>query len=189
MGKITCLINTTADGFVDSHYVIADAEFHEFVHELLKETETVGFGKNTFELFQGVWPPVLEKQDQPSSQVKMAKALHTIDKIVFSDTLKQTTWHNTRIEKLNADEINRFRDSERRNLLTIGSPGIVAALTKLDLVDDYYFPIQPVVAGHGQTRLFDHIKLENKLPLNFINATPLKSGVVIMHYQVIKNNN
>lgn len=186
MGKITCLINTTADGFVDSHFVIADGEFHEYVHGLLKNTETVAFGKNTFELFQGVWPPLLEKENQPASQVKMAKALHGIDKIAFSDSLKQTEWHNSRIETLDKEEIIKFRDAGRQNLLTIGSPGIVAALTKLDLVDDYYFSFQPVVAGHGKSRLFDKITLENKQPLKFVDATPLKSGVFIIHYQVIK---
>lgn len=186
MGKITCLINTTADGFVDSHYVIADAEFHEYVHGLLKNTETVAFGKNTFELFQGVWPPILEKENQPASQVKMAEALHRMTKIVFSDSLKQTVWHNSRIETLDKDEINEFRNVGRQNLLTIGSPGIVAALTKLNLVDDYYFSVQPVIGGHGQSRLFDKIKLENKQLLKFIDATPLKSGVIIIHYQVVK---
>jgi dihydrofolate reductase len=188
MGKITCLINTTADGFVDSHYVIADADFHEYVHGLLRNTEAVAFGKNTFDLFQGVWPPILEKQGQPASQLKMAKALHVIDKIVFSQTLKQTEWHNSRVETLDKGGINWFRNAGRQNLLTIGSPAIVAALTKLDLVDDYYFPVQPVIAGHGQSRLFDSIKLENKQPLKFIDATPLKSGVVIIHYQVVRDN-
>jgi dihydrofolate reductase len=188
MGKITCLINTTADGFVDSHYVIADAEFHEYVHGLLRNTETVAFGKNTFELFQGIWPPILEKENQPDSQVKMAKALHVIDKIVFSDTLKQTTWHNSRIETLDNEGIKRFRNADRKNLLTIGSPAIVCALTRLNLVDEYHFSIQPTVAGHGQSRLFDSVKLENKQPLKFVRATPLKSGVVIIHYQVVRDN-
>jgi dihydrofolate reductase len=187
MGKITSLINTTVDGFVDSHYVIADAEFHEYVHGLLKDTEVVAFGKNTFEIFQNVWPAVLEKDDQPASQTKMARALHEIDKIVFSDTIKHTTWHNTRIETLNAKKINDFRHADRKNLLTIGSPGIVAALTKLNLVDDYYFPVQPTIAGNGQSRLFDQIKLESKQPLKFISATPLNSGVVIIHYKVLRD--
>jgi dihydrofolate reductase len=140
-------------------------------------------------MFQGVWPPILEKEGQPASQVKMANALHEIDKIVFSKTLKQTEWHNSRIETLDKEEINRFRNADRQNLLTIGSPGIVATLTQLDLVDDYYFPIQPAIAGHGQARLFDKIKLENKQPLKFIDATPLKSGVVIIHYKVMRDNN
>jgi dihydrofolate reductase len=189
MGRITCLINTTPDGFVDSHYVIADAEFHDYVHGLLKDTETVAFGKNTFQMFQGVWPPILKNEDQPASQVKMAKALHEKDKIVFSDSLKQTEWHNSRIQKFEKNVINQFKDSDRRNLLTIGSPGIVAALTKLNLVNDYYFPVQPTIAGHGNARLFDHIRLENRQPLKFVSASPLKSGVVIIHYQNVTASN
>jgi dihydrofolate reductase len=134
-------------------------------------------------MFQGVWPPTLEKEGQPASQVKMAKALHEIEKIAYSDTLDQTVWHNSKIKTFSADEINGYKNADRKNLLTIGSPGIVAALTKLGLVDNYYFPVQPVIAGQGQSRLFDRIKLENKQSLIFISATPLKSGVVINHYQ------
>src|SRR6266571_7895104 len=73
MGKVISLINTTPDGFADSQYVNADAEFHEFVHGLLAETDTVAFGRNSFELFQQIWPAVLEKEGAPESQVRMAK--------------------------------------------------------------------------------------------------------------------
>ncbi len=56
MGKVIALINTTPDGFVGSEFVIADAEFHEYVHGLLANTQMVAFGRNTFELFQGYGP-------------------------------------------------------------------------------------------------------------------------------------
>jgi hypothetical protein len=52
MGKLITLINTTLDGFCDSQYVNANAEFHEFVHSLLVNTHKVVFGRGTFELFQ-----------------------------------------------------------------------------------------------------------------------------------------
>jgi dihydrofolate reductase len=183
MGKVIALINTTPDGFCDSHYVIADAEFHEFVHGLLKDTETVGFGRNTFELFQNVWPPILEKENQPESQVKMARALHHIDKNAYSSTLRSTSWHNSAIvKKIDAARIKRFKDNNEKNLLTIGSPGIVAALTQQNLVDEYYFSIQPTIAGQGGVRLFDKIHLDTRQPLKFMNAHQLQSGVVIIHY-------
>src|ERR1700760_2923181 len=92
MGKIVCLINVTADGFCDSQYVIADAEFHEFVHGLLRGAATVGFGRNAFELFQGVWPPMLEKPGFSEQQVRMARALHEKPKIAFSSSLGSVSW-------------------------------------------------------------------------------------------------
>jgi dihydrofolate reductase len=183
MGKVISLINTTPDGFCGSEFVIADAEFHDFVHGLLSNTKTVAFGRNTFELFQGVWPQVLTKENQPESQVKMAQALHDIDKTVFSATLDNTHWHNsTIVRKIDGEEINSFKQNSDQNLLTIGSPGIIAALTKLNLVDEYYFSIQPVIAGNGNVRLFDQMSLADRQPLKFVGNKQLKSGVMILHY-------
>lgn len=187
MGKVISLINTTPDGFVDSQYVIADAEFHEFVHGLLAETQTVGFGRNSFELFQQIWPAVLEKDGMPESQVKMAKALATIPKHVFSSGLNSTTWHNSTIVKtIDTEAINKFKQPDQKGLLTIGSPGLVAALTEQQLVDDYYFCIQPVISGGGSVRLFDKIKLDTRQPLKLESSQFLKSGVVIIHYERVR---
>ena len=183
MGKVIVWINTTPDGFCDSKFVIADAEYHEFVHSILSNTQTVAFGRNSFEMFQGVWPPILEKDNQPQSQVKMAQALNDIDKTVFSATLRDTKWNNSTIVKnIDPDAINNFKRNNDKNLLTIGSPGIVAALTKLDLVDEYYFSIHPNLGGSGTARLFDNIKLDAKQPLKFAGTKVLQSGVVIIHY-------
>src|SRR4051812_6121696 len=110
MGKIICLINTTPDGFVDSHYVNADAEFHEFVHTLLADTHTVAFGRNSFELFQQVWPAVLQKEDVHESQTRMAKALTAKPKQVYSSTLQTTTWNNTSIVgDIDESQINHYK--------------------------------------------------------------------------------
>lgn len=186
MGKIISLINTTPDGFVDSQYVNADAEFHEFVHGLLAETQTVAFGRNSFELFQQIWPAVLEKESAPESQVRMAKTLTDKPKEVYSSALTETSWKNSTIIKgIDQNRISQFKQDGQKGLLTIGSPGLVAALTELKLVDDYYFSVQPLIAGSGSARLFDKIKLDARQPLKFIEAIPLKTGVLIIHYQRI----
>src|SRR5882757_5358804 len=139
MGRIISLINTTPDGFVDSQYVNADAEFHEFVHGLLAETQTVAFGRNSFELFQNIWPAVLAKQGAPASQLRMARALTDKPKNVYSSALKETTWENSTIVKtIDQDQLKKLKAPAEKGLLTIGSPGLVAALTQRGLIDDYY---------------------------------------------------
>jgi len=184
MGKIVCLINVTADGFCDSQYVNADAEFHEFVHGLLAGAATVGFGRGSFELFQGVWPPLLEHPGKPESQVRMAQALHDKDKIAFSTTLKEVSWAHSRIVgRADAELIGWYKEGGK-GLLTIGSPGLLASLSAMGVVDDYYFSIQPVIAGGGSVRLFDKLRLEARQPLQFVDAVRLGSGVNILHYTV-----
>lgn len=188
MGKIISLINTTPDGFCDSQYVNADGEFHEFVHGLLANTQRVAFGRGTFQLFQDVWPPILENRGAPVSQIRMAQALNDIPKTVFSSALDSTKWNNSSIVRtIDPEDINKHKNSGGRNMLTIGSPGVVASLTKFNLVDEYYFSIQPVIAGGGNVRLFDKLQLSGRRPLNLKGTTQLKSGVIILHYQATIN--
>src|SRR5687767_4969814 len=182
MGKVMSLINTTPDGFVDARYTIADSEFYEFTQGLLSDIRTVAFGRNTFELFQDRWPPVLEMENAPASQVKMARTLNDKDKAVYSSTLKATTWNNSIIvKKINAEYINTYKQEGQGGLLTLGSLSLVAALTEMNLIDDYYFFILPLIAGAGKggTRLFDKINLDTGRPLKYVDSKQLRSGVHI----------
>jgi dihydrofolate reductase len=177
------LINITPDGFVDGKYATTDAEFYEFVHELLAETKTVAFGGNTFVMFQSIWPVRLEDENSPAHQTKMANALHNKHKAVYSSTLKTTTWNNSTIEpKVDAEQINAYKQNGQKGLLTIGSLGLVASLIDKDLVDDYYFCFQPLIAGNGEIRLFDKLNLDAARPLKYEDSRQLKNGVHIIHY-------
>jgi len=186
MGKVMSLINATPDGFLDGKYAIIDAEFYEFTHGLLSDTRTVAFGRNTFELFQDRWPPILENENSPEWSVRMAKALNDKHKAVYSSTLKTTTWNNSSIiPKADAGQINSYEKQGKEGLLTLGSLSLVAALTEMNLIDDYYFCIQPLIAGKGGVRLFDKVNLDTVHPLQYIDSKQLKSGVHIIHYQSV----
>ena len=183
MGRVICMINITADGFVDGKYVITDAEFYEFVHGLMAETETVAYGGNTFKMFQEIWPSRLEDNDTPAYQAKMAKALHDKHKAVYSSTLTTTTWNNsTIVPTVDAEQIKAYKQEGKKGLMTIGSPGLVASLTEKNLVDDYYFCIQPRIAGNGEVRLFDKLNLDTMRSLKYEDSQQLKNGVHIIHY-------
>jgi dihydrofolate reductase len=98
--------------------------------------------------------------------------------------LKTTTWNNsTIVQKVDAEHLNSYRQEGKGGLLTLGSPGLVAALTEMKLIDDYYFCIEPLIAGKGGVRFFDKMKLDTGHPLKYVDSTQLKSGVHIIHYQ------
>jgi dihydrofolate reductase len=183
MGKVMSLINSTPDGFADSQYAIVDAEFFEFTHGLLSNTKTIAFGRNTFEQFQNRWPAILQKENAPEFQVKMARVLNDKHKAAYSSTLTTTTWKNsTIVQKIDAGQINSYKQEGQGGLLTLGSPSLVAALTEMNLIDDYYFCIQPLIAGDGDVRLFAKMKLDWCRSLEYVQSTQLKSGVHIIHY-------
>jgi dihydrofolate reductase len=184
MGKVMSLINATLDGFLDGKYAIIDAEFYEFTHGLLSDTRTVAFGRNTFELFQNRWPPILENENAPEWSVKMARVLNDKHKAVYSSTLKTTVWNNSAIvQKVDTGDIASYKQEGKGGLLTLGSLNLVAALTEMNLIDDYYFCIQPLIAGKGDVRLFDKVNLDMVRQLKYVKSIQLNSGVHIIHYQ------
>jgi dihydrofolate reductase len=186
MGKVVSLISTTTDGFVDGKYTIIDVEFFEFTHGLLSDANTIAFGRNTFEQFQGRWQRILEQEHEPEWKVKMAKTLNDRHKEVYSSTLKTTSWNNSAIvQKVDTGHINSYKHEGKKGLLTFGSLGLVAALTEMKLIDDYYFCVQPLIAGHRGERLFDKTNLPTPHPLKYIDSKQLKSGVHIIHYQSV----
>jgi riboflavin biosynthesis pyrimidine reductase len=87
------------------------------------------------------------------------------------------------VNAIDVESINQFKRADQKGLLTFGSMGLVAALTEKQLVDDYYFCIQPLVAGSGSVRLFDKTKLNAPQPLKLKSTKVLQSGVVIVHYE------
>lgn len=116
----------------------------------------------------------------------MAKVLNDKEKTVYSSTLKTTTWNNSNIlQKVDSELLNSYKREGNEGLLTLGSLSLVALLTEMNLIDDYYFCIQPLIAGEGE-RLFDMTGLTTTRPLKYVDNVQLKSGVHIVHYQHIQ---
>ncbi|HTF19009.1 MAG TPA: dihydrofolate reductase family protein [Chryseolinea sp.] len=183
MGKVISLINTTPDGFADAGYGIIDEEYFEFIHRILSDTGTIAFGRNSFELFQSIWPSRLEN-GLTDWHKKMARALADMPKTVYSTTLQTTTWTNSTIaRKIDPDLIDSCRNADTLGFLTLASLNLVANLTALNLIDEFYFCIQPLIAGKGDVRLFDNVKLEKTRALRYVDSKSLKSGVHIVHYE------
>ena len=184
MGKVIVSISMTVDGFVDGENVVIDPEFFEFTHELMSRTTLAAFGRHTFEVFQERWPKRLLDPNTAGWMRRMAKALHDIPKVVFSSTLNATTWNNsTIVDRLDFDYINSFKQNSEGTLMTVGSPGLVEALTAMNMVDEYYFTVQPVIAGKGQVRFFDKVSLPERCSLKYMDCKQLANGAHIVHYE------
>jgi dihydrofolate reductase len=70
---------------------------------------------------------------------------------------------------------------EQGNNILVGGVDIPSQLIELELVDEYYFVIHPVVAGEGR-RLLSGISLQKKSQLKIVESKVFKSGSVALHY-------
>jgi dihydrofolate reductase len=86
----------------------------------------------------------------PKSSHANAAPMNDIPKVVFSRTLRDAAWPETRIAGGDtAQEIARLKAEPGGEIIAHGGTGFVRSLARLGLVDRYRFYVLPVAAGEG----------------------------------------
>jgi dihydrofolate reductase len=67
--------------------------------------------------------------------------------------------------------------------IVVGSPGLIAALTQLNLIDEYQLCVHPVIAGDGLP-LFKNIN--DKAILKLLKTKTFGSGTIALYYEPTK---
>ena len=182
MRKVVFAINITTDGYCNHTEMIADEELHEFYTRLLRNANLLLFGRNTYQLMVPYWPDVARNQSDTETVNEFARVFDSLDKIVFSTTLKHVGANNTRIVRTNvAEEVLALKQKSGKDIC-IGSLSLASQLSVRGLIDEYHFVVHPVVAGKGP-RLFETVKLQDKLRLDLLGSKTFQSGVVALHYR------
>ena len=179
MRKVIAAINMTIDGFCDHEAGIPDAEIHQHYTELLENAGGILYGRKTYQLMESYWPVLIKNPSGEKTMDDFAMAIQNIPKIVFSLTLKNVSWEHTTLAKGKLEEVVIELRQQPGNDLFVGSPGLIAALHKLNLIDEYQLCIHPVIVGSGLP-LFKNIA--DKTILKLINTKIFGSGAVILYY-------
>ena len=182
MGTLTFSLNVTLDGCVDHREGIADDESHAFFTRLMDEAGAMLWGRVTYEMMESYWPAVARGEEEaPPAMREWAVKLDAKPKHVVSSTRTDFPWSNS--HHLSGDlreGVQRLKDETPAGVL-LGSGSLATELDRLDLIDEYRFLVQPMIAGHGPT-LFE-AGLPTTRRLELISATPLRNGAVDMHYR------
>ena len=183
MRKVIAAINMTLDGFCDHTAVIADDELHQHYNELLSQAGAILYGRVTYQLMESYWPTVVESPTGNKPMDEFAVLIQNITKIVFSHTLTDVGWKNAKLAKgdLN-NEVLELKQKPGKDIF-VGSPSLIVALTKLNLIDEYQLCVHPVILGNGLP-LFKHII--NTVILKLLKTKTLGSGAIILYYEPTK---
>ena len=180
MRKLIFQVNISLDGFADHTVAVADDELHNFSTDLLNNIDAILFGRVTYQLFESYWPLAPNDPEATQSIVEFANKINEIPKIVFSNTLQDVGWNNTKLVKGNmAEEVLKLKQGAGKDL-SVGGLNLARSLTNLSLIDDYWILIHPIIVGKGR-RLFDGIN--ERLDLKLVDSQKFHSGVVALHYQ------
>ena len=104
-----------------------------------------------------------------------------MQKVVVSKSLEGQKLKNASIIGDNLrEEITKLKEANGKEIIMFGSPGTLHSLMRLDLIDECWIFINPILLGHG-IPLFKNITHQIKLAL--ISSKVFTSGVVCLHYE------
>jgi dihydrofolate reductase len=185
MRKLAMFNAVTLDGFFSgpggdlswAHGAADDAEWNEFVAANSSGDGALVFGRVTFDMMASWWPTPAARQAMPDLSARMTA--HS--KIVFSRTLKSTSWENTTFigDDLVAS-MRRLKTEAGPPMTILGSGSIVSQLAAEGLIDEYQLVIRPVALGKGRT-LFEG--LSNPLTMVRRESRVFKNGSVWLRYE------
>ncbi|TGJ98364.1 dihydrofolate reductase [Leptospira langatensis] len=183
MRKVIFAINMSADGYCShTDMVAADDELHKYFADLLRNGDVLLYGRVTYELMVPFWPDVARDQSESEITNEFALVFDSMEKILFSKTWKKVEDPHTRLAKESlADEVISLKKKPGKDIL-VGSLSLASQLSELHLIDEYRFVIHPVISGNGP-KLFDAVKLNERLRLDLLGSETFESGAVALRYR------
>jgi dihydrofolate reductase len=183
MRKVIATINMTLDGYCDHTAVTADDEIHQHYTGLLRNSDTMLFGRITYQLMEDYWPAVAKNPTGNKSDDDFAAVIDGLSKVVFSSTLKDIEWESARLAKRGLEEeVLALRQQPGKDIL-IGSRSLIIALMNLNLIDELQLTVHPVLAGKGLP-LFENIN--DGMILKLKKTKTFTAGAVTFYYEPAK---
>ena len=191
MRKVIIYMVISVDGFVcgpnnELDWEIQDPEVSMYlIPKLFDRVDTMLLGRELYKGFEQTWPAMAKDPNTPSPIVDFAGWVEQTPKIVFSDTLEDVTWANSQLINIKsdqdiADEVTKLKQQDGKDMVVFGGARFAQTLTKLGLVDEFQFKLQPIALGQGKP-LFGDLKQRQNLKL--IESKAFKSGVVTLAYE------
>jgi dihydrofolate reductase len=182
MRKLLVFNSVTVDGyFTDMKGDMSwahqqDPEWNDFVAGNSKSGGELLFGRVTYEMMASFWPTPAAAKHFP----EVAEQMNSLPKVVFSRTLDEATWQNTRLVKGNlAGEVRKLKEESGDHMVIMGSGSIISQLAPENLIDEYQLVVNPIVLGAGRT-MFEGLK--ERLKLKLTTSRTFGNGNVLLCY-------
>jgi dihydrofolate reductase len=203
MRRIVMFNWVTADGYFagpdgNLDWIVPDDEQAKLAAESIPRFDTVLFGRVTYEIFAKFWRHAVEdattapdphrpgqrSRENPGQRSREHHAiaiwLNETTKFVFSRTLKDVAWRNSRlVHELDPREVEAMKKRPGKDMMIFGSGSLVSQLTQHGLIDEYQFVVCPVILGSGRSLLSG---VSRSLRLDLLEAKKYQSGDVLLRY-------
>ena len=186
MRNLIFFMHTSLDGFVaglngEMDWINVDDAMFDFVATMTDQADTALYGRVTYEMMQSYWPTAGEQPNASKHDKEHSAWYNKVSKVVLSKTIREKGLDNTTvISGQLADNINKIKKQDGKNILIFGSPGASQSLLNEGLIDEFWLFVNPIILGQGMP-LFKDITGTTKLKL--VESKTFASGVIALHYR------
>jgi dihydrofolate reductase len=158
-----------------------DEKMEQYINSTLDTSDTILLGRKMTDEFVTYWENVVNNQPE-SPEFQLARKLVDTPKVVFSKTLKKSSWNNTTLATGDlVDEINKLKNKNGKDMIVYGGGGFVSSLIKEGLIDEFHLFINPNALGQGMP-IFNRLTKKQNLTLK--SATAFSNGVALIFYEL-----
>jgi dihydrofolate reductase len=193
--KVTANITLSLDGRVngaggdyDMSWIVPHAITEASRDHMIRVTSpatTILLGRKNYEGFGGFWPAVADDENAAPQDRAVSKWMNETEKVVFSTTLTEGPWQNSRVVDADpADVVKQLRAEDGGDIIVLASASVIRALLAADEVDQLSITLAPELVGGG-SRLF-----EDGLPgssWRLADSTPTESGAVCLLFDRVRS--
>jgi dihydrofolate reductase len=179
MRKVIVQMSVSVDGFVaprkgapDHRSAPEDPALKQRKLDWMRDAGTHAMGCVTYQEMAGHWP---------YSSDAYAAPMNELPKVVFSKTLENADWNDSRVARGDlGEEISALRQEPGGDIIAWGGASFVQALSRAALVDEYRLVVNPVALGDGLPLFKD---LPAPITLQLVEATTYASGAILHIYR------
>ncbi len=177
MRRVVLLMTASIDGFVVAPKGHPGGppepdELKRWKLDRIRRAGTHIMGRVTYEEMASFWP---------TSDDEYAAPMNDIPKVVFSRTLAEASWPESRIARGQlAEEIAALKSQPGGEIIAWGGARFAQALSSAGLIDEYAIVVRPVAFGGGRPMFRD---LPSTLELDLVAATTFANGTMLHVYE------
>ncbi len=171
------------DGTAHDHWLYehAGTTGSSMAHEpVWRRSDTAIVGRTNYEGFASVWPGIETDPATDPDTRALAHWLNTVEKVAFSRTITEPVWANSRIATDVGATVRELKAAPGRDILVLNSASIIQELLRLDLLDDLYVAIVPVMLGGGVRLLPDGLPASR---WTLAGTVVMEHGAVALHWR------
>jgi len=188
MRKLKLQMQITLDGFVagpngENDWVFLpgkqDPAAFQFLIDMADSCDTILLGRKLPGEFVGHWENVLDHQpDSPWHPFAQRMVSHR--KIAFSRTVTSMPGRNIEVENGDlATAVQALKEQPGKDILVYGGVGFVSSLVSLNLIDEYYFIVNPIAIGAGLSIFKERKIMKLESSVTYTNGKVLNKYVPV----------